>query len=54
MHLAVSLAYESLASTVHSNRKETTAHYTRVSTRNFRKVTSPLDRLAQSKDTTAK
>jgi len=33
---------------------ETTAHYTRVSTRNFRKVTSPLERLAQSKDTTAK
>jgi site-specific recombinase XerD len=30
---------------------ETTAHYTRVSTRHFRKVTSPLDRLARSKDT---
>lgn len=29
---------------------ETTAHYTQVSTRNFQKVTSPLDRLAQSKD----
>jgi len=26
---------------------QTTAHYTRVSTRNFRRVTSPLDRLAQ-------
>ena len=28
----------------------TTAHYTQVSTRNFQKVTSPLDRLTQPKD----
>ncbi len=33
----------------HSNL-QTTAHYTRVSTSNFRRVTSPLDRLVQSKD----
>jgi site-specific recombinase XerD len=33
----------------HSNL-QTTAHYTQVSTRNFQKVTSPLDRLTQPKD----
>jgi site-specific recombinase XerD len=33
----------------HSNLA-TTAHYTQVSTRNFQKVVSPLDRLTQSKD----
>lgn len=33
----------------HSNLS-TTAHYTQVSTRNFRNVTSPLDRLGQSKN----
>ena len=27
---------------------QTTAHYTRVSTRNFRRVTSPLDRLVET------
>jgi site-specific recombinase XerD len=31
---------------------ETTAHYTRVSTRHMQTVTSPLDRLAPSRDTT--
>jgi site-specific recombinase XerD len=33
----------------HSNL-QTTAHYTQVSTKNFQKVTSPLDRLTQPKD----
>jgi site-specific recombinase XerD len=32
----------------HSNL-QTTAHYTQVSTKNFQKVTSPLDRLTQPK-----
>jgi site-specific recombinase XerD len=32
----------------------TTAHYTQVSTRNFQKVTSPLDRLGQSQDAASK
>ena len=33
---------------------QTTAHYTRISTRNFCKVTSPLDRLAQVQSTAAR
>jgi integrase len=36
----------------HSNL-QTTAHYTQVSTRNFQKVTSPLDRLTQPKEAAA-
>jgi integrase/recombinase XerD len=36
----------------HSNL-QTTAHYTQVSTRNFQKVTSPLDRLPQPKEAAA-